>query len=113
VTRSFLPLCALLLTCCETRNATLRWWKEHTTPLVQSHSSQTDVLGVLGKPYSIDKSERAKQLILQFNSPRVTATELDALKFDSTFFYQIDPDNTLFVCFDSANRAVQAYFGRQ
>ena len=113
MTRSFLPICALLLISCEPQNATLRGWKERTIPLIQSHSSQTDVIRVLGKPYSIDKREEGKKLILQFNSPKVTAAELDALKFDSTFFYQIDPDNTLVVCFDSPNEAVKAYFGGQ
>ena len=110
--RLILALCALFLTCCEIRNPTLRWWKEHTLPLTQSRSTETDVLRVLGKPESTLTRDQAMKYIHQFNSD-ITTPELDALNWDSSFFYAIDPDNTLIVCFDGTSKAVKAYFGGQ
>jgi hypothetical protein len=56
--------------------------------------------------------DEAKKTIQQFNSSATTA-ELDALDCESAFFYAIDPDNTLVVCFDGSGKAVKAYFGGQ
>jgi hypothetical protein len=56
--------------------------------------------------------DEAKKTIHQFNAG-VSTAELDALDCESAFFYAIDPDNTLVVCFDSSGKAVKAYFGGQ